>query len=312
MPAYCLKTTWGDQIFGTRTVRSGYDIAAFSVEPLGYDFDFDVNLNTKVYVKKVEDIIDDIIDKAQVNSDHGLPSNVTVHFNTIAFTKVAGKIAEGYVIGYADNNGNGTQDAGEADVRPKFSVELTDDIQEAINELIAMEGQLGDPDNPAEGTVNYLLKKIGEMDEKINNAITSSKNSVKAAIKDYLNEFNNKVNSILPTNLNKLVQPTLLRISDKGVKRMRGNVKSGTVTLLPTSYTGELLAPAYKKFIAVVEVNGAPATAADNAGQLGQILDGSVDQVEMTVEAGKTYKVAYSAVDYKGNIKTEYYTIKGI
>jgi len=93
---------------------------------------------------------------------------------------------------------------------------------------------------------------------------------------------------------------------------MRGNVKSGTVTLLPTSYTGELLAPAYKKFIAVVEVNGAPATAADNAGQLGQILDGSVDQVEMTVEAGKTYKVAYSAVDYKGNIKTEYYTIKGI
>jgi hypothetical protein len=310
MPAYCLKTTWGDQIFGTRTVRSGYDIAAFSVEPLGYDFDYAVDLDTKVYVKKVEDFLDKLIDKVKIDLSLGLghyDAIEIIEIDILDFSEAMKKITV-HVSGTAPVYDQATNTLKIPYEYAKFEKDLTFDLEPTLvgllKELNKRYQQIS--------KVNELLNQVNKIDENINAQVTSSKNSLKAAIKDYLNDFNSKINSILPTNLNKLVQPTLLRVSDKGVKRMRGNVKSGTITLLPTSYTGELLAPAYKKFIAVVEVNDAPATAADNAGQLGTILDGSVQQVEMKVEAGKKYKVAYSTVDYKGNIVTEYYTIYGI
>ena len=304
MPAYAVKVTWGDPIFGTRTVRSGYEIAAFSVEPLDYDFDYDLSGAAKTSLDKVEYFIGKVLDKASETINGTLPKatkftiekiNVSDFETTVTINIPAGQevtdngktVAEGGVfVGYTTG---GTIDIDLKDLK-------VNEIAKSLNDAYAKIEDL-----------NNLIDQINSLGD----SFTSAKNSLKAQIQDYMDALNNKINSYLVSGINKLIQPTLLVKSDKGLSRANGSF-SGTIKLLPTSYTAELLAPAYKKFIAVIEVDGAAATAADNPGQLGQILEGTVDEVEFTPQAGKTYTIAYSAVDYKGNIKTNYYTIKGI
>lgn len=299
MPAYALKVTWGDPIFGTRTVRSGYEIAAISVEPLDYDFDYDLSGYATLTLDKVEMFIDKVIDKVNIELNLGLS-----HINDIVIDNIdlSGKtitvtIPEQPVYDASDNPN------GEYVPEQQRTLTLEDGtLLDLATDLNAAFTTIED--------LNNFIHEINNIDATINAQITSSKISLKAQIQDYMDALNNKINKYLVKGLNKLVQPTLLVKSDEGIRRARGSF-SGTIKLLPTSYTAELLAPAYKKFIAVTEVNGAAATAADNPGQLGQILEGNVDEVEFTPQAGKTYKIAYSAVDYKGNIKTRYYIIKG-
>lgn len=87
-------------------------------------------------------------------------------------------------------------------------------------------------------------------------------------------------------------------------------VKAGTISLIPTSYTLELFAPAYKKFVAITDVldaNGNPlseaaakaeATAASGS-NMKQIISG-ITEVTMTGKKGYIYEVSYAAVDYRG------------
>jgi hypothetical protein len=61
----------------------------------------------------------------------------------------------------------------------------------------------------------------------------------------------------------------------------------------------------------VIAVNGAAAGSADNPGNLGEVLDGGVQEVKFTPKAGESYTIAYSAMDYFGNIVTNYYIVTG-
>jgi hypothetical protein len=82
---------------------------------------------------------------------------------------------------------------------------------------------------------------------------------------------------------------------------------------MPTSWTAELVAPAYKKFVAVIEMDGKKVDADNeiNSGLLGQIVDGSVKEIPLQIEAGHVYKIQYTAIDYSGRIKNLYYNIRG-
>jgi hypothetical protein len=73
------------------------------------------------------------------------------------------------------------------------------------------------------------------------------------------------------------------------------------------------LAPAFKKYVVVTEVDGVPVKADDpvNAGLLGKVIPGSVNEIPFTLEAGKSYSIEYSALDYEGNVRTLNYFIKG-
>jgi hypothetical protein len=88
---------------------------------------------------------------------------------------------------------------------------------------------------------------------------------------------------------------------------------AGEITLIPSSWTVELFAPAFKKYVVVTAVDGKAVAPDDpvNAGLLGKVIPGSVNQIPFTVEAGKTYDIEYSALDYEGNVRTLNYFIKG-
>lgn len=107
---------------------------------------------------------------------------------------------------------------------------------------------------------------------------------------------------------NKLLQPTILYVDQNGnpntLSTIGGRlgtrfVGTGATTLYATSWTAELLAPAYKKSISVLE-KGATVTLADGTTSAAEPFDGSINKVIFNAtEAGK-YTIVYKAIDYSG------------
>ncbi len=144
--------------------------------------------------------------------------------------------------------------------------------------------------------------------------------STQAKIWRFLDKFNIYADKAFQ-NINWAIQPTLLvsegdEVSHPDVYEDVNTFtryKAGEIKFLPTSWSAEVLAPAFKKLVVITSVDGTPVKADDpvNAGLLGQVVPGSVKEIPFTIEAGKTYKVQYSAMDFEGNIRTLNYVIKG-
>ena len=144
--------------------------------------------------------------------------------------------------------------------------------------------------------------------------------STQAKIWRFLDKFNIYADKAFQ-NINWAIQPTLLvsegdEVSHPDVYEDVNTFtryKAGEIKFLPTSWSAEVLAPAFKKLVVITSVDGTPVKADDpvNAGLLGQVVPGSVKEIPFTIESGKTYKIQYSAMDSEGNIRTLSYIIKG-
>ena len=111
---------------------------------------------------------------------------------------------------------------------------------------------------------------------------------------------------------NKLLQPTILYVDQNGnpntLSTIGGRlgtrfVGTGATTLYATSWTAELLAPAYKKSISVLE-KGATVTLADGTTSAAEPFDGSINKVIFNATKAGTYTIVYTAIDYSG-VKVE-------
>jgi hypothetical protein len=156
---------------------------------------------------------------------------------------------------------------------------------------------------------------------------TVKNESTQSKIFHFLDKFNKEVANKFLSNINWSLQPTLLieannEVSHPDVYGLNMSVtvnryQAGEIKLMPTSWSAEIFAPAFKKFVAVVEVNGRPISEDSeeykeiNKGYLGKVIPGSVKEIPLTIEAGKTYKIQYSAVDFGGNVRNLYYMVRG-
>lgn len=107
---------------------------------------------------------------------------------------------------------------------------------------------------------------------------------------------------------NKLLQPTILYVDQNGnpntLSTIGGRLGTrfvgiGATTLYATSWTAELLAPAYKKSISVLE-KGATVTLADGTTSAAEPFDGSINKVIFNATKAGTYTIVYKAIDYSG------------
>lgn len=107
---------------------------------------------------------------------------------------------------------------------------------------------------------------------------------------------------------NKLLQPTILYVDQNGnpnpLSTIGGRlgtrfVGTGATTLYATSWTAELLAPAYKKSISVLE-KGATVTLADGTTSAAEPFDGSINKVIFNATKAGNYTIVYKAIDYSG------------
>ena len=282
---------------------SDYDIAAFAVKPVSYNFlkdnatldklsDWAVeNFQLPSLSSKLNKVIDAIkVEKMTVNN-----STVNV-VSILAATDVDVKVENGYLVFTNTTNntevGNIKLDAptevklvGNTGTQKVYQITSTiDPITKVLDEVV---------DN-----VNGQLQPIKDVLSK-----TGSKwENVIAKVNPLLQKVSSKIGSV-----NKFLQPTILYVDKNGnpntLSTIGGRlatrfVGTGATTLYATSWTAELLAPAYKKSISV-KGDGATVTLADGT-SAAEPFDGSINKVIFNATKAGSYTIVYKAIDYSG------------
>lgn len=173
-----------------------------------------------------------------------------------------------------------------------------------------------------ESTDNTIDELIGSINEQIATQLQPVKDAITNAATKWdnaitpVNNLLHKINAHI-SDVNQLLQPTMLYKSSNGdwntLSTLGGRLGTrmtgtGFTVLVATSWTGELLAPAYKK---TVEVKGNPAgakvTLMDGTTPAKKIA-GSTQKVLFTATAKGDYTIVYKAVDYSGvSVEKEYH-----
>lgn len=189
--------------------------------------------------------------------------------------------------------------------------QLTPDVKEAFelvkDQVIAGVGNYMDKAEPYINKLNYWSSRLN----------------------GYMNRFEDVAN-----NVNYLLQVTMLYKGADGQFHQLSNNKDypttftgeGIANVFATSYTGEIIAPAFKKFIGVTNVykdgdnaqNGcadckAALDAVNDGEYFNEVFPGSRYGVAIeNMKKGYTYELFYSALDYSGKISARkfYVTVK--
>ena len=163
-------------------------------------------------------------------------------------------------------------------------------------------------DNTIDELIGSINEQIGTQLQPVKDAITNAATKWDNAITP-VNNLLHKINANIG-NVNQLLQPTMLYKSTKTnswnvlstLKGTRGTRMTGTgsTVLVATSWTGELLAPAYKKSVYVKgNPAGAKVTLMDGKTPAKKFA-GSTQKVLFTATAPGNYTIVYEAVDYSG------------
>lgn len=170
-------------------------------------------------------------------------------------------------------------------------------------------------DNTIDELIGSINDQIGTQLQPVKDAITNAATKWDNAITP-VNNLLHKINAHI-SDVNQLLQPTLLYKSTKTnswntLSTLKGKLGTrmtgtGSTVLVATSWTGELLAPAYKKKVYVKEP-GANVTLMDGKTSAKTPFSGSTQKVLFTATAKGNYTIVYEAIDYSGiSVKKEYH-----
>ena len=300
-----LKTT-------TKHAVSDYDIAAFAVKPVSFNFlkdnatldklsDWAVeNFRLPSLSSKLNKVIDAIkVEKMTVNN-----STVDV-VSVLAASDVTVEVKDGYLV---FTNSTNNSEVGKIKLDAPTTVTLVGSTgNQKVYQITSKIDPITKVLDEVVGNVNGQLQPIKDVLSK-----TGSKwENVIAKVNPLLSKVASKIGSA-----NKLLQPTILYVDQNGnpntLSTIGGRLGTrfvgvgGATTLYATSWTAELLAPAYKKAISIETENGTPVdekiasvTLADGT-SAAKPFDGSINKVTfMAKQAGK-YNIVYKAIDYSG------------
>lgn len=299
----------------TKTVKhavSDYDIAAFAVKPVSYNFLKDNATLDKLSDWAVENFrlpslsskLDKVIDALNVEISYDKADE----FYTYSVITPNGLFCqqEGndvVIYGQGTNIDNGQLVDGElyriknATVEKKF-VSTGGTATEFVFVIKTKDSTIADLLASANKQIAGKLQPIKDVLSNVN----AKWENVIAKVNPLLQKVSSKIGSA-----NKLLQPTILYVDQNGnpntLSTIGGRlgtrfVGTGATTLYATSWTAELLAPAYKKSISVLE-KGATVTLT-NGKSAAEPFAGSVNKVIFNATKAGTYTIVYKAVDYSG------------
>ena len=181
-------------------------------------------------------------------------------------------------------------------------VEVTIPMTEFNNIIDNINGQVGN----MIGNVNGMVDKVNKFSDEIDGQLISRINT-------YINKFEN-----LLTKSNSLLQPAmfyrtnggsfgqLARVAE-GASYLKLNGSEASTVFVASSYTAELLAPAYMKEITVD--GGATLTGAGQSGSKVVLKNGQYKVGFKATKAG-VYTITYNAVDYFGKTVSKKFYVK--
>ena len=328
---YAVEATWTqrglDGKLVDKKVTSEYKLAASPMSPLSFEFLEDgINVDLPsiptleqkgLRLERFNTIKVDGMDNMHVNTTatiSGIPTSVTIDGTVVPTAEIKEKYpTRVQPDGTVDLSGLevkvGNVNLGENvrvnlvygtlnDVNVTMDVPM-DDFNAIINDL---NSQI---DNMV-GNVNNYIDKVNKFEETIDGQLISRINT-------YINKFEN-----LLTKSNSLLQPAmfyrtnggsfgqLARVAE-GASYLKLNGSEASTVFVASSYTAELLAPAYMKEITVN--GGATLTAAGQSGSKVVLKNGQYKVGFKATKAG-VYTITYNAVDYFGKTVSKNFYVK--
>ena len=155
-----------------------------------------------------------------------------------------------------------------------------------------------------------INSQVGNMVGNVNNIVDKVKNYADILDGQYIagiNKFIQKFENLLRKS-NSLLQPAMFYVTSNGSWNQLAREKEGasylklqggkaSTVFVASSYTGEILAPAYKKYVHVKCLDGDGQATGTN---LNKVIDGNIHKIGFEANKPGTYEITYEAVDYSG------------
>ena len=298
---------------------SDYDIAAFAVKPVSFNFLKDNATLDKLSDWAVENFrlpslsskLDKVIDALNVEISYDKADE----FYTYSVITPNGLFCQQdgndvVIYGQGTDLNNGQLIDGElyriknATVEKKF-ISTGGSAAEFVFVIKTKDSTIADLLASANKQIAGKLQPIKDVLSNVN----AKWENVIAKVNPLLQKVSSKIGSA-----NKLLQPTILYVDQNGnpntLSTIGGRlgtrfVGTGATTLYATSWTAELLAPAYKKSISVEAVkdenkDGAEVTLTDGTTSAAKPFNGSINKVIFNAKKSGEYIIHYKAIDYSG------------
>ena len=341
---YAVEATWSqrglDGKLVDKKVTSAYKLAASPMSPLSFEFLKDginvdlpsiptlqskINFNnykftwtpiehmgnvkTKVTLEGIPDV-----DNIKINGNVWVPKP-EVGVTIVGKDKITGKLGEdGKTVVFDLSSLGATADVtiGSVKINPEdvhVTVGKTNgeyDVTIPMDEFNKIIDNINNQVGNMIGNVNGIFDKVNKYADAIDGQLISRINT-------YINKFEN-----LLTKSNSLLQPAmfyrtnggsfgqLARVAE-GASYLKLNGSEASTVFVASSYTAELLAPAYMKEITVD--GGATLTGAGQSGSKVVLKNGQYKVGFQATKAG-VYTITYNAVDYFGKTVSKKFYVK--
>ena len=328
---YAVEATWTqrglDGKLVDKKVTSAYKLAASPMSPLSFEFLKDgINVDLPsiptleqkgLRLERFNTIKVDGMDNMHVNTTatiSGIPTSVTINGTIVPTAQIEEKYPTRV-------NPDGTVDLSGLDVKVG-NVNLGDNVVVTLNK-----GTMNDvgvtmdvPMDDFNAIINDLNSQIDNMVGNVNNymdKVNKFEETIDGQLINRINTYINKFENLL-TKSNSLLQPAmfyrtnggsfgqLARVAE-GASYLKLNGSEASTVFVASSYTAELLAPAYMKEITVN--GGATLTAAGQSGSKVVLKNGQYKVGFKATKAG-VYTITYNAVDYFGKTVSKNFYVK--
>ena len=303
------------------------DFAATVIKPLSYKFlsggiNYDIKdiptLESKGLYIKTDNLkwsnlghIDDQTQEIEIEVPDA--STMTIDGNKVEIT------ATGAIVWRKDEHGNEVKN----DINDLKGVDVN------VNGITFKSGAISYNNKTQVVSVTVSMAQFNNMIDQINSqvgnmlgTVTDLANKVNGFVSNIDGNFINRVNNFIHKcnyyldNANKFLQPTMFATDGNnwvklptianGATYVKMTNGKANVLLLPTSYTLEYIAPAYKKYITVTDPSGATVTGEN----IGKVISGNIHKAGFTATKEGVYTITYDAVDYTGGKAKKTFFIK--
>lgn len=303
------------------------DFAATVIKPLSYKFlsggiNYDIKdiptLESKGLYIKTDNLkwsnlghIDNMTQKIEIEVPDA--STMTIDGKKVEIT------VEGAIVWRKDEHGN----------EVKENINDLEDVEVNVNGVKFNAGAISYNNRTEVVSVSVSVDQFNDMIDQINSqvgnilgTVTDLANKVNGFVSNIDGNFINRVNNFIHKcnyyldNANKFLQPTMFATDGNnwvklptianGATYVKMTNGKANVLLLPTSYTLEYIAPAYKKYITVEDPSGATVTGEN----IGKVISGNIHKAGFTATKEGVYTITYDAVDYTGGKAKKTFFIK--
>ena len=344
---YAVEATWSqrglDGKLVDKKVTSAYKLAASPMSPLSFEFlkdgiNVDLpsiptlqskinfssykfnwtpiegmgNVNTTVTLSGMPDL-----NNIEINGSIVIPdvksSNVTIQTKD-GKTQLKGQLVNGeYVFDLSQLDAKADVKIGNIVVsKDNFTIHVPENKTKDFEVTIPMD-QFNTIIDNINGQVGNMIGNVNGMVDKVNNYADAIDGQLINRINTYINKFEN-----LLTKSNSLLQPAMFYTTNsgsfgqlarvaEGASYLKLNGSEASTVFVASSYTAELLAPAYMKEITVN--GGATLTAAGQSGSKVVLKNGQYKVGFKATKAG-VYTITYNAVDYFGKTVSKNFYVK--